>query len=64
MRSRLLEGSGENLGGMAGFFFKDSDVYKFQLYSSLAYATNFIPLRMHFLVRIFPQFSIPIKPKL
>jgi hypothetical protein len=29
-------------------FFKDSDVYKFPLYSSLAYATNFITLRVPF----------------
>lgn len=36
---------------MGCFFFKDSDVYKFQLYSSLAYANNFISLRVHFLLK-------------
>lgn len=47
---------------MGCFFLKDSDVYKFHLYSSLAYATNIISLllRVHFIAGI-PTVQVPSK---
>ena len=46
------------------FLFKDSDVYKFQLYSSLAYAPNLFPSPGVFPLRIFPAFQKLSKPEL